>query len=664
MMWTTPIYSLLLLFFTFVQVAAENHAPQPPNILDVIIPRHQIKDTDCLECHGVEGYAVPSGAHGDEKKRRLDLNAEALRESVHGKLTCLQCHQDIQQLPHDKKGLQAVDCVTCHLSLKEGTIPERRTWLIDQEPDIVTKTKQYTTSIHAKEHKGTPTKVNAGCADCHTAHYVFLSQDHRATTYRLNSPEMCGHCHEKALNEYRQSVHGMALRTPWKGESATCSDCHSAHEATHKKALNASRVFTQQCRQCHAQATKTYMFTTHGQLAWLGNTQVARCQNCHLSHTMKAVDDSSSPTHEKNLLETCRKCHKKAGPEFTQFRAHHDISDYEQSPQLWWVGRIMVGLVIGVLLFFYTHSMLWFYREIKSRPVNWVKIASRAYLVRERRVKHHSGQHIQRFSWPWRLNHWVLALSVMTLVFTGMGVMFSGTPWTVQVVKWIGGTENLRLLHRIAGIAFFAAVIGHALALIYVIFYQKKGQFDWFGPNSLLPRKQDITDMIAQFRWFFGKGEAPRFDHWTYWEKFDYWAVYWGAFVIGLSGVLLWFSEHFNQILPGWIFNVATLAHGLEAFLAVTTLFVVHFFNNHFRPSKFPLDTVMFTGSWDVEEFKEERPMEYERLVSIGALQSKLVPPPSKGVNILSHLLGFSLIGIGIALLILVILGFLEKGLV
>ena len=35
------------------------------------------------------------------------------------------------------------------------------------------------------------------------------------------------------------------------------------------------------------------------------------------------------------------------------------------------------------------------------------------------------------------------------------------------------------------------------------------------------------------------------------------------------------------------MFNVATIVHGEEAFLAAVFLFTVHFFNNHFRPDKF-----------------------------------------------------------------------------
>ena len=150
------------------------------------------------------------------------------------------------------------------------------------------------------------------------------------------------------------------------------------------------------------------------------------------------------------------------------------------------------------------------------------------------------------------------------------------------------------------------------------------------------------------------------FDRWTYWEKFDYWAPFWGMFIIGASGLMLWFPIFFGGFLPGWVFNVATIVHGEEAFLAIVFLFTVHFFNSHFRPEKFPLDIVMFTGTLSLEEFKEERPLEYERLVKEGKLGDYLVEPPSDKLVRNSRILGFTLIAIGLILLVLVLLGFLQ----
>ena len=624
------------------------------------LKKSQIRNSDCLDCHGQKGFAVPTGKNGTPPYRHLDVNAYALKNSVHGQYGCLDCHADIKKLPH-KKDLKTVDCVSCHLKQGEGTAPERVKWLTTDTVGVVIQTKRYQHSVHAQK-KGADAGTNASCEDCHTAHYVFRSDDTRSTSHKLNAPHTCGKCHQKELSEYQQSIHGASLRTPWKGDSATCTDCHSAHEIGEKGATKANRVITQQCGNCHGKEARSYKATTHGQLAWLGNKDVAQCKDCHNPHSTHKVDSPLAMVSKENILKTCQKCHEDAGEDFTNFRAHADMGDYERNPGVWWLGRFMIAIIILTLLFFYSHSMLWFWRELKSRPYETIVVDGKRFRVRAKRIKHDSGKHFRRFSWQWRLNHWALALSVMTLTLTGMVVMFPETGWAMFVIKMLGGTTGFGYVHRTAAVVFLLAVFGHGLIVLYKL--RKDKDFDWFGPDSLLPRKRDWQDMKGQFKWFFGKGEAPRFDRWAYWEKFDYWAVYWGAFIIGLSGIILWFSPFFSRFLPGWVFNLSTLAHGLEAFLAVMTLFVVHFFNNHFRPSKFPLDTVMFTGSWDLEEFKEERPEEYERLKANGELEKRLVTPPSKQFKTVSYVLGFTLLGIGLILLILVIIGFFHRGLV
>jgi cytochrome b subunit of formate dehydrogenase len=152
------------------------------------------------------------------------------------------------------------------------------------------------------------------------------------------------------------------------------------------------------------------------------------------------------------------------------------------------------------------------------------------------------------------------------------------------------------------------------------------------------------------------------FDRWTYWEKFDYWAPFWGVTIIGVSGAMLWFPTVIASFLPGWVFNVATIFHGEEALLAILFLFTVHFFNNHFRPDKFPLDIVMFTGAVPLEVFKEEHTVEYNRLVETRQLANYLVDPPSPGLTLASKILGFCLIAFGLTLLTLVLIGILSGG--
>ncbi len=627
-------------------------------------PSLDVSDQQCLQCHGQKGYSAIDETGGVRTKRNIDVNYEAMQQSLHGKLQCVECHADITELPHEKEKLKAVNCVTCHEKLDPAAI--RKTTRVTgrganartRTPEVVSQTRHFTRSIHGDPDKDD----NAACYTCHTAHYVFKSTDPRAINFRENSPQMCGECHQEALQQYQKSVHGAALKTPWKGESATCTDCHSAHDISNSKGIDAHRLVTQNCGNCHVKEVTSYMSTTHGQLAWLGNDKVARCVDCHRGHDTHKTDNPESKVSTQNRLETCRECHEDAGAGIVQYRPHGNTSDFDKYPGMYVVGKFMVGIVIVVLIFFYSHSLLWFIREYKERTIVWYTDNSVSIPVHVKPEKPHSDKHFQRFTWYWRLNHWALALSVMTLTLTGMVVMYPDTDWALNVINVVGGPGVLGSVHRTAGVIFLISVFGHGIVVLRRVLKNK--HFDWFGPDSLLPRWKDWEDMKAMFRWFLGKGKQPQLDRWTYWEKFDYWAVYWGALVIGLSGVVLWASPTLLKLLPGWTFNIATIAHGVEAFLAVATLFVVHFFNNHFRPEKFPLDTVMFTGSWDLEEFKHERPLEYARLKANGELEKHLVDPPSKRANIVFHVIGLTLLATGLILLAMVVVGFIRHGLV
>ncbi|VAW60264.1 hypothetical protein MNBD_GAMMA11-2368 [hydrothermal vent metagenome] len=662
---------IALCFFLFLSTAH--------SVVLETAPSTDVADKKCLECHGVKGFSAINEVDGVRTKHAIDVNYSAMKQSLHGELECVECHADIKELPHKKEKaepvgtrpaqlkmvkLKTVNCVSCHEKLKPVISKQKRrssgrgSSYKNRTPQAIAQTKNYSQSVH-----GDPTKDNnARCNTCHTAHYVFKSTDPRALNYRENSPQMCGECHQKALKHYKKSVHGAALITPWKGDSATCTDCHSAHDITEAKGLDAHRLVTRNCGNCHEKEVASYMSTTHGQLAWLGNEKVARCIDCHQGHNTQKIDSPESMISDINILETCKECHKDANEKITQYHPHGNTSDFERYPAMFIVGKFMVGIVILVLIFFYTHSVLWFIREYKERSIVWYTENSRSMPVHVKPEKPHSDVHFQRFSLYWRLNHWALALSVMTLTLTGMAVMYPDTDWAIGLVNLFGGANVFGIIHRTAGIIFLGSVFGHGAVVLTKLLKNKK--FEWFGPDSLLPRWKDWHDMKDMFRWFFGKGKQPQLDRWTYWEKFDYWAVYWGAIVIGLSGIILWASPVLLKYLPGWSFNIATIAHGVEAFLAVATLFVVHFFNNHFRPEKFPLDTVMFSGSWDLEAFKHERPLEYARLKESGELEKHLVKPPSKKANIIFHIIGFTLLATGLTLLAMVIIGFVKHGLV
>ena len=135
---------------------------------------------------------------------------------------------------------------------------------------------------------------------------------------------------------------------------------------------------------------------------------------------------------------------------------------------------------------------------------------------------------------------------------------------------------------------------------------------------------KDVKDLLGHMRWFLGLGPKPQFERYAYWEKFDYWAVFWGMVVIGFSGYAMWFAPFFARFLPGWALNAVLVIHSEEGLLAILFIFSIHFVNTHLRPDSFPMDMVIFTGVESEEEFKHKRPKEYERLASQGKLEARL----------------------------------------
>jgi cytochrome b subunit of formate dehydrogenase len=255
-----------------------------------------------------------------------------------------------------------------------------------------------------------------------------------------------------------------------------------------------------------------------------------------------------------------------------------------------------------------------------------------------------------------RILHVVMIVTFISLALTGMTLKFAYTGWAAFLSRLFGGFESAGYIHRLAAVAMIGVFAAHIVDLVRM----KRHQYNsWrallLGPDSMVFNKKDLRDLIGNFKWFLGRGPRPDYGRWTYWEKFDYFAVFWGIAVIGSTGLTLWFPEIFTLVFPGWLLNVATIIHSDEALLAVGFIFTVHFFNTHLRPEKFPMDIVVFTGRMTVEELKEDKPAEYEALVKEGKLNDYLVEPYPPIVIRVIRLFGWTALSIGFSIVIWII---------
>jgi cytochrome b subunit of formate dehydrogenase len=273
-----------------------------------------------------------------------------------------------------------------------------------------------------------------------------------------------------------------------------------------------------------------------------------------------------------------------------------------------------------------------------------------------------SGPFVWRFRAFHRWTHATVIVSFFLLVITGLPLRFSCVFWSKPLMGLLGGVEMAGRLHRVGAVVTFGYFAAHLtyLAVLFARAPDRAGLL--WGPNSLVPQPRDVRDFVQQTRWFFGGAERPRFGRYSYMEKFDYFAVFWGVAIIGGSGLLLWFPEFFSAFLPGWAFNVATIVHGEEALLAAGFIFSIHFFHVHLRPEKFPIDTVMFTGRatatyMRMEHARVEGSLDLSGDESTPAVPDRRAPAPTRGQTRIAVVLGFLALAFGLALIGMILWG-------
>ncbi|MBI4583287.1 MAG: hypothetical protein HY717_04615 [Planctomycetes bacterium] len=679
----------------------------------------QPENKDCLWCHErpdigamapeellamvrvTDGKPLPRKAE-DLKKLYVPMNV--LESSVHAQARCSDCHPDADRLPHNQhlrpatcqgchqeihqeiarsahnnpaaaeNGRKRPGCLDCHAQgheMKRLDGPRTYAFAV-QSVNACSQCHQearsgksnpaesYRNNVHGQALFRDGLPLAATCIDCHGAHGVLPPSDPDSPLSSAKALDTCGRCHQGIKEVFLTSVHGRRLASGNVGidphnrhlsngikEAATCTTCHNSHGIL-KVVESFLTSVVQECSHCHLDLGKTYLTSYHGKATSLGDHSVAVCSSCHGAHDILPKSDPASRVAPQNLKKTCSKCHEGVNSNFVRFLAHADHRDRQRFPEVYFTWLIMTTLLLGVLAVFIPHAILWTIREIVER-------------VRHGFKKIPTGpqeRYIQRFRPIHRLTHFLIVISFTGLVITGFPLKYSYTDWAKELSAKLGGAHILGQLHRGFAILTFVYTGMHLIYLLY-FFLKKcpKPRYRYLmGPNSMVILLSDLKNFWAMIRWFLFLGPRPRFDRWTYLEKFDYWGEIWGVVVIGGTGMILWFPTFFTTWLPGWVLNCAMVVHSIEALLAASVIFLVHFLNTHLRPDKFPVDMVMLTGCMSETEMKEERPAEYERLVATGEIEKRLVRQVGLRWRVLGRIGGILAFMTGVALIALAII--------
>lgn len=215
----------------------------------------------------------------------------------------------------------------------------------------------------------------------------------------------------------------------------------------------------------------------------------------------------------------------------------------------------------------------------------------------------------ERFNIHQRIQHIMMFSSFIVLTITGLPIKYNHASWAPVITSLFGGFDNMLRVHLGAATVMLASSVYHLGYLIIYPLMTKKISL------AALPTIKDLKDLLHNMQYLLGvRADPPRFDRYSYKEKFDYWAVFWGMAIMGGSGLMMWFPAWAAQFFPRWVIDSARVAHSDEAMLAILAIFIWHFYNVHFSPTFFPMNKIWYTGKISESMMEEEHPLELQRL--------------------------------------------------
>ena len=263
-------------------------------------PEQNIPDNYCAVCHSDTQVEFHDSSHAREGLHCTDCHGGDPKSPTVQGAHSLGFRRSLSRA-------QVVElCSSCHsdpVKMKRYGLP------IDQHA-------LYLTSVHGRMFLNGDSNV-AVCTDCHTAHKVLSPSDPKSPVFRQNIPNTCARCHENAslmkpynvpsnvINDYRESVHGKALLQQHSNRAPECTSCHGTHGAAPPGAGDVTTV----CGQCHTKTRDAFRNSVHATA--MAENGKRECASCHGNHRIERASHQMWTTacnacHEPNSPEAER----------------------------------------------------------------------------------------------------------------------------------------------------------------------------------------------------------------------------------------------------------------------------------------------------------------------------------------------------------------------
>ena len=576
----------------------------------------------CRDCHlGARGPANTAGAparpcqdchssSGGASQRGTAPSVELLHRQAPGSPECVVCHghHDILRVDSPSAAVYWRNvprlCGSCHMDARlRSAVPQ---------------VPEYAASRHGQLALGAVTEQRpAVCTDCHGIHPQALGHPNRLLPQRQTIAATCGQCHQREYAEYSSSAHGRAMLRGDR-DAAVCTDCHTEHSivspASKDSPVYAANVVAT-CSKCHGNANlvrlhglptarlSSYQSTYHGVANRYGDLRVANCVSCHGAHGILPASDPASTVNARNVSTTCASCHSGAQSWVAVGQAHVATSG-PQARGLFYVGLIYRFFVFVTLAAFLGYILLELAAYARERH-------------RERREGHakilpllpeQQEEWLLRLTWIERVQHYVLLVTFVLLAASGVVLLIPDSDVARVIVALSGGMSGRALVHRVAA----GGLLGLGLFHVGWVATTRRGrEVVWY----MLPRWGDVVHAFQTAFFILGwSSVTARFGRFTFIEKFEYWAVSWGLFSMGVTGAVMTFTDWSLRHLPRWVWEACQIVHRWEALLAILTIAIWHLYHALWRPGGPNWSWV--TGYLTSEQLAHEHPAEFQRALT------------------------------------------------
>jgi cytochrome b subunit of formate dehydrogenase len=564
---------------------------------------------NCLYCHRFPGLSRMDSESQRVRLLYVDPAYVAHGLGPHASLACTDCHprEEVDVVPH--REVTRVDCARqCHLTRPDAP---PRVFSHASVARLLEQSVHDPRTLHGARLSGGPllSEGQSFCLYCHDEP-VFSSSFRRAHLAEPNT-DRCDVCHTTGLplDTRRFLQHVVARLQPARPVlelAQVCAICHS--DPVFREARGGD------------DPVASYVRSFHGKAALLGDETTANCLDCHVRralnvHVMLGPDDPASAVHPAHLADSCRstRCHPGADPRIAATAVHLDLPSSRGTLDY----LIAAAFIVLTIVSFGPSALIVLLELLQLVLARHPRGHEPIRRLTEALDSRPGGrERLRRFTPGQRVQHWVLTLLFVLLVLTGFPMKFADTRWAAVTIHLFGGLSHARAVHHAAGVALLVGFSVHCLIVLRGVLHRAaatgadgraRGMLGALWSLPLMLRGVDLRRTAQLLTYLVGRGKRrPSFGRFTATEKFEYLGVLWGTTLLGLTGILLWAEQFTSHVFGGRVFNIASIVHTYEAFLALIHVGILHMYNVILAPAVFPLSLAMLTGRTPRAKLVEE----------------------------------------------------------